>query len=169
VKFFDAVRRVTDAGLPDTSCNIQRTIADPEASAAAHRANANGADPEASAEARKAEYAALDGDESKSEQAPVTTSWRVEVTDDSGKVWASGVRLATKDEAMRYMWHAVGDFVKEDMPPIVAMRTVQSSDAWNMQFNRYKSGPHKGRFNLNLIFQHGTCELFGWNSAEPVP
>ena len=39
-----------------------------------------------------------------------TTSWRVQVTDTSGKVWSSGVRLAGKDEAMCYMGNALYDF-----------------------------------------------------------
>ena len=92
-------------------------------------------------------------------------SWHVEATDDSGKVWSSGVRLATKDEAMRYMASAVNAF-RDAGSPIVAMRTVQSSDAPIMWYSRYTSGPRKGRFGWGLNFPHGTCGLFGWNEVK---
>jgi hypothetical protein len=150
----------------------------------------NAGEPEASAEAMKARFAADDDDghdqerdrkecialdakvkEAERERAQwlhdqhggrEPGSWHVEITDDDGKVWSSGVRLATKDEAMRHMALAVNDFISA-ASPIVAMRVVQSADAPNMCFDRYKSGPHKGRFNYRLVFEHGTCHLFGWH------
>jgi hypothetical protein len=66
---------------------------------------------------------------------------------------------------MRYMGSALGAF-KDAASPIVAMRTVQSSDAPNMWYSR-----RKGRFGFALNFPDGTCHLFGWHEegAEQQP
>lgn len=93
-----------------------------------------------------------------------TTSWRVQVTDESGKVWSNGVRLAAKDEAMRYMGYALHDF-RDNESAIVEIRTVESDDAPNVRARRYEKGPRKGRVGNTIIFPHGSCHNFAWNES----
>jgi len=95
-----------------------------------------------------------------------TKSWRVEVTDEAGKVWSNGVRFAAKDEAARYMGMATWDFRNADAA-IVEMRTVQSDDTPNVSYVRYDKGRRKGRITDRgeVIFQHGDCGLFHWQET----
>jgi hypothetical protein len=122
-------------------------------------------DPEASAEAMKAKFAEMDDAasiEEKGRTPPGTTSWRVQVIDDSGKTWSCGVRFAGKAEAMAGMGSALDTF-KGHRPPIVEMRTIESGDKPNVVVPLYKSGPRKGGATLTTVFEHGTCHLFGWH------
>jgi ParB-like chromosome segregation protein Spo0J len=104
-------------------------------------------------------------------RSPVTgsRSWRLLVTDETGKVWSSGIRLAARDEAARYMAIAAWDFRNQEAS-IVEIRVVASSDASNVHYQRHKQGPHKGRIGDKgkLIFQDGTCHLFGWDEHEHI-
>jgi hypothetical protein len=102
------------------------------------------------------------------EPSPAGPSWRVEVTDASGKVWSSGVRVRTKEEASRYMLDALDAFTSADWP-IVEMRTLESSDTPNVSYERYVSGRHKGRYSYRAIFAHGTCGNFGWQEGNDAP
>jgi hypothetical protein len=97
-------------------------------------------------------------------------SWRVRVTDDSGKVWVNGVRLAGKDEAARYISSAAYDFRREEAPP-VEVHVLPSTDKWNMKYARYSRGPAKGRITDGgtLLFEHGTCGLFEWHEEGQEP
>jgi hypothetical protein len=110
------------------------------------RSEDNAGDPELSAEAMKAQFAS---DEEKAvtcqeiSMTPLegTTSWQVQVTDESGKVWSNGVRLAGRDEAMCYMGHALHE--------------------------RCQRGPRKGRARLGntIIFPHRGCHNFEWHES----
>jgi hypothetical protein len=97
-------------------------------------------------------------------------SWRVRVTDDNGKVWVNGVRLAGKDEAGLYMQHAAREFCLENPPP-VEIRVLPSTDKWNMKYTRLTKGELKGRLfsRGQLLFLHGTGGLFEWYEEGQQP
>src|SRR5215472_11769023 len=94
-----------------------------------HRAGKRVDDPEACAEAMKAKFAeavASGKDTGRRYTPPGDTSWRVQVIDDSGKVWSCGVGFAGKAEAVAGMADALNTF-RGRRPPIVEMRTVASA------------------------------------------
>ena len=99
-----------------------------------------------------------------------TTSWRVQVTDESGKVWSNGVRLAGRDEAMCYMGYALHDFSDNELA-IVEIRAIECRDAPNVGVARCQRGPRKGRARIGneILFDHGACHLFGWQDIAQQP
>jgi len=132
------------------------------------RSGENADDPAASAEAMKTQFADDDESAACEEIAPPLAdqphqSWRVQVTDESGKVWSNGVRLAAKDGAARYMAYALYDFRDSDSA-IVEMRTIESDDAPNVWAVRQQKGPRKGRVGNTLIFDCG-CHSFQWHES----
>jgi len=95
-------------------------------------------------------------------------SWRVQVTDESGKVWSNGVRLAGRDEAMCYMGYAFYNFKDHDRV-IVEMKAVECpGEPPNITVERYQRGPRKGRCANKIIFEHGTCHLFEWHEDAAI-
>jgi hypothetical protein len=94
-----------------------------------------------------------------------TTSWRVQVTDESGKVWSNGVRLAGRDEAMCYMGYALHDFRDREFS-IVEMKAIECGEPLNITVERCQRGPRKGRARAGntIVFEHGTCHLFKWHA-----
>ena len=98
-----------------------------------------------------------------------TTSWRVQVTDTSGKVWSSGVRLAGKDEAMCYMGNALYDFRDREYS-IVEVKAIECSEPVNVRVEPCPRGPRRGRarFGNAVMFEHGTCHLFKWHEDATI-
>jgi hypothetical protein len=129
------------------------------------------ATPELSAEAMKAQFASDEEEAVTCQEISMTplegtTSWQVQVTDESGKVWSNGVRLAGRDEAMCYMGHALHDF-RDNEAAVVEIRAVRSSDAPNLGVERCQRGPRKGRARLGntIIFPRGGCHNFEWHES----
>jgi len=135
------------------------------------RSEDNAGDPELSAEAMKAQFASDEEEAVNCQEISMTplegtTSWQVQVTDESGKVWSNGVRLAGRDEAMCYMGHALHDF-RDNEAAVVEIRAVRSSDAPNIGVERCQRGPRKGRARLGnaIIFPDGGCHNFEWHES----
>ena len=99
-----------------------------------------------------------------------TTSWRVQVTDTSGKVWSSGVRLAGKDEAMCYMGNALYDF-RDNYFSIVEVKAIECpGEPVNVRVQHCQRGPRRGRarFGNMIMLDHGTCHLFKWHEDAAI-
>jgi len=99
-----------------------------------------------------------------------TTSWRVQVTDVSGKIWSSGVRLAGKDEAMCYMGNALYDFRDREYS-IVEVKAIECpGEVPNVRVQPCQRGPRRGRarFGNAVWFDHGTCHLFKWHEDAAI-
>jgi hypothetical protein len=98
-------------------------------------------------------------------------SFGLEATTKDGKVWASGVRLATKEEAEFYVdyWarselRAHGYATWRDDP-------AHPCDVLAFDIKRYDEQPRMkitGGSRKTLNFQHGTCGLLGWNGWRPI-
>jgi ParB/RepB/Spo0J family partition protein len=84
-------------------------------------------------------------------------SWRVLAKDTEGGTWSNGVRLATKEEASRYLSWPPDEL--KDVATLVEVRAVSSSDEANVQLERTK----KGRVLNRLLFAHGQCVLLDWH------
>jgi hypothetical protein len=98
-------------------------------------------------------------------------SFGLEATTKDGKAWASGVRLATKEEAEFYIdyWarselRAHGYVTWQDDP-------AHPCDVLAFDIKRYDEQPRMkitGGSRKTLNFQHGTCGLLGWNGWHPI-
>jgi hypothetical protein len=98
-------------------------------------------------------------------------SFGLEATTRDGKVWASGVRLATREEAEFYIdyWargelRAHGYVTWKDDP-------AHPCDVLAFDIKRYDEQPRMkvtGGSRKTLNFQHGTCGLLGWNGWHPI-
>jgi hypothetical protein len=85
-------------------------------------------------------------------------SFGVEATTKDGRVWASGVRLATKEEAELY----VEGYARRDLKP---HGYATEGDAIAFDVKRYDEPPVMsitGKRRKTLNFPHGTCGLMRW-------
>jgi hypothetical protein len=96
-------------------------------------------------------------------------SFGLEVTTKDGKVWASGVRLATKEEAEFYIdWWARNELRKHGY---VTWDNDPNSDVRAFDIKQYDDRPMMkitGGRRKTMSFMHGTCGLLGPQGWRPI-
>jgi hypothetical protein len=96
-------------------------------------------------------------------------SFGLEVTTRDGKMWASGVRLATKEEAEFYIdYWARPELHKHGYVP---WKDDPACDVLAFDIKRYEERPLMkitGGKRKTLNFMHGTCGLLGWKGWHPI-
>jgi hypothetical protein len=91
------------------------------------------------------------------EKPPPNGSWRVEVTDDKGQRWRSGVTLATEEEAEVY-----GDVhARAEVAGYVTARLIRSDDAPSCSISR--TTRRSNRWSLG--FMDGECWRMRWHEV----
>jgi hypothetical protein len=96
-------------------------------------------------------------------------SFGLEVATKDGRVWASGVRLPTKEEAEFYIdYWARPELSKHGYVP---WKDDPNTDLLAFDIKRYDEQPMMkiwGGKRKALSFMHGTCGLLGWKGWHPI-
>jgi hypothetical protein len=101
-------------------------------------------------------------------------SWRVEITDDDGKRWVSGVRVKTKAEAGLYAHMGIAELSLDHHVTVMAMRVLSSDDPprnWlrhpekqiDAATGKETRPRNAGQLCNRLSFMHGECGGLHWH------
>jgi hypothetical protein len=114
-------------------------------------------EPEPVVEPDEAPTIMLEPEQSTAQPSGEDASWMVEAVTGDGKVWRSGVRVATWEEADKY----ISGFAMYELKGFLGAEILASANKPQMAIR--KASKRSKRYTL--CFEHGTCGRLGWTEV----